>query len=189
MPEMRYYTRDWLTGRLTDGEVDALELAAAAQRSKLERSLPESVRPLVTGDGFGGFHDGVLLAATVGADATLVFCTGDLQRGYFMVTLAFRDAVVAVRGRSLRRMVRRPFTELLYDELDVRGDHYEWRAVFSDHTVVSVAFADVGITFEPRADRYWGRRGPTLLSGLVHAVRRPFLRLYWQLRERWSAAR
>lgn len=187
-PQMRFYTKQWLSGRLSDAEFDAVEVAAATHMARIQRSAPPPVYRLVSGEGFGGFHDGVLISATAGEPTTLAMCTGDLQHGYVTTTLEFRGADVAVRGRSLRRIVRGPFTEILYDELDVIDDHYEWRAVFSDNTVLAVAFSDVDIKVEPRADRYWGRRGATLRSRVLRRARRPFVRAYWSMRERLGGA-
>lgn len=182
---MRLYTKAWVTGQLTDAQWEAVAAAGAMHSFELGQTLPASVLALSTGDGFGGFHDAVLISAVEGPTTTLEFCTGDLQRGYFTVTLVFSEAEVATRGRPLRRVVRGLFTELLYDELDIVGERFEWRAIYSDYNVVRVRFAEVNVSYVPRPERYWGRRGPSRWEALLRGLRRPFVRTYWAVREWW----
>lgn len=186
---MQYFTKQWMTGGLSDEEWEARSVAYRDRWREIEPLFTPGVHALVYGSPFGGFHDAVLIDARHGSDVRLTFCTGDLQNSYWTVELAFNHASVRTKRRSLARIVRGPFTELLYEEIDVDAGGYEWRTTYSDYTVVCIRFSDVRVTYEPRADRYWGRRPRSRMYWALRTARRPFIRGFWAVAERLERAR
>jgi hypothetical protein len=137
---------------MTEEEADAV---APAYRQHLEAiDLPQSVRDLASLNP----HDAHILdVEQVPADDTLrlrLRC-GDLQAGYFDVSVEFRG--VTIRPANLQALLeaRRPAEfEILYDEVDrVGGGAFEYRLLIHPVGEVTFQFRDAAVVRRKVADR------------------------------------
>jgi hypothetical protein len=152
---MRFYTRDWVTGGLTDEQWRERDIAYTREIENLRPNLPASVALLESGAPFGGIHDARVLAFAENPAVSLELFTGDLQRGYWEASLVFADASVRVDGGTMSDLVvdprEDPLTCLLYDELDRSGNEFAWRVLAWPTIEFEILFSDVAVTWSPRS--------------------------------------
>jgi hypothetical protein len=143
---MRFFTKEWLSGELTDAAFDAVPTAYHLHLAMLQ--LPLDVSTLTTVD----IHDAVLLAIQhepQSAQLTLLFRCGDLQRGYFNLNIKYSGVVLDEETLSVVYKAMQTQDEFLYDEVDRLDDHFEHRFILSSHNEVRVSFATVTVDSYP----------------------------------------
>lgn len=149
---MKFFTRDWCQGNLTDDEVQAVIFDY--QRHLDTCDLPESVRALAHLNP----HDAYVLnfehKPREGTLRLRLRC-GDLQRGYFDAVLDFAEAILAPKDAETLVLARYPAAyEILYDEVDrVGSDAFEYRLLLDPTGEVAIRFSRVAIDRRPVADR------------------------------------
>ncbi len=148
-PVMRWFTRHWHEGELTDDEVEQAIRDYAGHLTELVPRLPPDVRALTRLN----LHDGQVQEWTttdVGFAWRLLI--GDLQRGYQYAEISYSDAeLVGTDGKGLRdlNLTGSPF-ELVSDEVDVALDgRYEHRFYFWPGHEFGVRFGSVSVHFAP----------------------------------------
>ncbi len=149
---MKFFTREWLCGDMTDEQ--AGEIAAAYWRHIDKLDLPEPVRELAHLNP----HDAYILDVeheAAGRVLRLRLRCGDLPMGYFDALLSFSG--VTIPSAHLARLVeaRRPAEfEILYDEVD-RADagRFEYRLLLHPVGEVAILFEDAAIAKRPVAGR------------------------------------
>ena len=146
---MRFFTREWATGELTDEEYDAAFPAYASALAALD--LPSDAARLAETD----LHDGILeRLSSDDSRLSLSFITGDLQQGYFSTLIVYSGCVPSTQAlEKLRAFVGQPRIELLYSEVDRDGESFMHRMLFSTYDDVEVRFTSVDTTQSGRADR------------------------------------
>src|SRR5258706_1630316 len=131
---MRFFTREWLRGELTDEAFDAVPEAYRLHVASLR--LPQHVTVLAQAD----LHDAYVLVVTEElhlARVRLRLRCGDLQRGYADVNIDYSGAAIDAASLSrLRRAAEVPRDEVLYDEVDRIGQSYEHRLILASHAEV-----------------------------------------------------
>ena len=151
---MKFFTRAWVNGEMTDEQ--AADIPEAYWRYLATLLLPTSIIALSKVNP----HDAYLVALEHEPEhsrLTLRLRCGDLQRGYSDVTLAFSQvAVERATLDMLRRAVRPAQVEVLYDEVDRSGDGFEYRLLLYPDDEVSIQFKDVNLVERPVADRMAG---------------------------------
>lgn len=148
---MRFFTKEWLSGELTD---EAFEAAPEAYRKHLKGlQLPADVSALVT----ISIHDGLLLGVQhdpQSAKLALRLRCGDLQRGYHDLSITYSAATLDSSSLALlHEAMRTPKDEFLYDEVDRAGDCFEHRAILASHREVCITFATVTVESLPVESR------------------------------------
>ena len=117
---MQFFTREWLSGELTDAAFEAVPNAYRLYLARLR--LPPEVLALSEAD----IHDGLLLDVKHSpqiTQLTLVLRCGDLQRGYFDLQIEYSGAVLDGGSLStLQRATQNPNDEFLYHEVDRAGE-------------------------------------------------------------------
>ena len=102
-------------------------------------------------------HDAFMLSVEYQPEQsrlTLQIRCGDLQRGYFDVTLAFSQVVVdPMTLDTLRRAARPARVEVLYDEVDRLDDGFEYRLLLDPDGEVSIRFKQIELTERRAASR------------------------------------
>jgi hypothetical protein len=125
---MRYFTRQWQNGELSD---DAFESAVTAYQSHLmgiKDDLPAMLRDLVSAV---PLHDGIVSMITLAKGTLLVVLrAGDLQVGYFDVTLIYRDLKDFIVLPSAATVFEATHPEIIADEVDLAGSSPEFEHRF-----------------------------------------------------------
>src|SRR5437879_747566 len=122
---MKFFTRAWITGEMTDEQAAAVPEAYWRHAASLR--LPPTIAALAKLNPHDAFVLGVDHQPEFSCITLRLRC-GDLQRGYSDVSLAFSDVTVdSVTLDTLRRAVRPASVEVLYDEVDRLGDCFEYR--------------------------------------------------------------
>jgi hypothetical protein len=157
---MRFLTRQWHRGGLSDAESDAVVEAYRRHLEALLPVMPATVRELAQ---WVSLHDGRFRGAQVHRSAgtlTLELRCGDLQRGYFDVDLTcggvnFASSTLA----DLAAAVRNTKSECLADEIDTADDG-SWlhRILIDPDREVTIAFGTLNLHVSPRPDRGFKRR-------------------------------
>jgi hypothetical protein len=141
---MRFFTKEWLSGQLTDEAFEAVPTEYRLHLAALR--LPHAVLALAEVN----IHDGLMLDVEYEpqpAKLMLRLRCGDLQRGYCDLTVNYSAAALDPVSLSiLRDAMRDPKDELLYDEVDRVGDRFEHRLILSSHKEVCVRFAAVAVS-------------------------------------------
>jgi Protein of unknown function (DUF4085) len=141
---MKFFTRAWATGELTDEEYARVPDAYWNYLAALH--LPPAVAALSKIN----LHDAHILAVDHQSEhslLTLRFRCGDLQRGYSDVTLAFSYVTVDLAtADTLRRAVRPARVEVLYDEIDRSDQSFNYRLLLYPDGEVSFQFQQVDVT-------------------------------------------
>ena len=149
---MKFFTRDWADGDMTDAEADAVAPAYWHHLDALD--LPTPVRALADLN----THDANVLDVGYHAAANtlrLRLRCGDQQTGYFDATLTFTGATIRPADAATLERARRPANvEVLYDEVDrADGRTFEYRLLLYPAGEVSIRFTDVAIVRKPAVDR------------------------------------
>lgn len=151
---MRYFTRGWTRGELTDEEAKATLQAYRARLARIEPRLPPAFVRL---DRDVSLHDGIIEqivwnSASRRLEMSLV--CGDQQSGYFLAQLTYLGAVLGgPRVDSLKRAAE-GCQELVHDELDVDdGGLLSHRLLFEPSEEVTIDFEDFEMRISPRGDR------------------------------------
>jgi hypothetical protein len=141
---MKFFTRPWINGELTDDQ--AAEVPEAYQRYLATLKLPPSIEALSKINP----HDAHLLGVEHQPDRShlmLRLRCGDLQRGYSDVTLDFTQVTVDdATLDTLRRAVRPASVEVLYDEVDRLSQCFEYRLILYPTSEATFVFQQVEIT-------------------------------------------
>ncbi len=140
---MKFFTREWLGGELTDAAFEAVPDAYRRHLTSLQ--LPPDVLALSEAD----IHDGSLLDVEhtpESARLKLRLRCGDLKRGYSDLRIEYSGAVVADESlAALRHAVQVPKVEFLFDEVDRAGDRFVHRVMLSSRREVCVTFSAVAV--------------------------------------------
>ena len=157
---MRFLTRAWHAGDLSDEESDAVGAAYRAHRAAVLPSLPPAVRRFAeTVD----IHDGLLQRVVLDRPERtlrLDLRCGDLQRGYFDLSLTYRGVRLDSLDAALLTVIaREPTPEALHVEEDAFADGayvHRW-LWWPFRRELDVVFGDLEFRCEPRADRRFER--------------------------------
>ncbi len=148
---MRFFTKEWLSGELTDAAFNAAPTEYRLHIAALR--LPQDVLALAEVDN----HDGLMLDVQYepkSAQLKLRLRCGDRQRGYCDLNIKYSAATLDAASLSvLRDAIRIPKEELLYDELDRVDDVFEHRLILTSHKEVCVRFAAVVVGSYPVCGR------------------------------------
>ena len=141
---MRFFTREWLSGELTDAAFDAVPAAYRLYLATLR--LPPDVLALSEVD----LHDGLMLDIKYAPESEqlhLYLRCGDLQQGYFDLYINYSGACLDDPSLSiLRHAMQAPKAEFLYDEVDRAGDHFEHQFILSSRDEACVSFTTVTVS-------------------------------------------
>jgi hypothetical protein len=145
-PTMRFFTRQWLFGELSDEEYDAVPNDYCRHVGSLQ--LPPDVMVLSQAN----LHDARILDVCEEPDAsrlTLRLRCGDLQRGYSNIGIVYATVRIdTVTHAQLHRARELPPDEMLYDEVDRAGERFEHRLIFASKAEVSISFGSVAVSVQ-----------------------------------------
>ncbi len=148
---MRFFTKQWHGGELSDAAFDAVPAAYRHHLSSL--ALPPEVLAICDLDN----HDGLILDAEHEpqlTELTLRLRCGDLQRGYFDLHIKYLGAILDSASLSvLRQAMQLPKDEILYDEVDRAGTRFVHRYLLSSHEEIMVTFLTVTVSSTPVSSR------------------------------------
>ncbi|MEO8800090.1 MAG: hypothetical protein ABI551_19500 [Polyangiaceae bacterium] len=156
---MRYFSRGWANGELTDAESDAASDAYDARLDEIASHLPASVLRLVREV---GLHDALferLIWSPGKKHLRVGFVVGTSVVGYTTVMIGYDGAMLGRRRvDALRRAVSDREAVVLYQEVDI-DDHrvsgkrlFTHRLLFDPSEEVSIDCEEMSVTFGPRAD-------------------------------------
>lgn len=151
---MRYFTREWADGLLSDEETDRASDAYRARLAEVRPLLPPGAGELADAE----LHDAVIdLVAWAPHARRLVvsWVAGDLQLGYVEVGSVYTGVTLGPEAvEALCDLARDRAAELMYDEVDLADDgSLRHRLLFWPRHEVVVEFTDVQVTVDPRPDR------------------------------------
>jgi hypothetical protein len=148
---MRFFSKEWLSGELSDEVFEATPSAYRLHLAALR--LPPDLVALSEVN----VHDGWVLDVRdwpESAELTLRFRCGDLQRGYWDLSITYSGARVDDTSLSvLRDALRVPKDEILYGEVDRVGHEYQHRFILSSLREAAVTFTAVTMASFPVSDR------------------------------------
>jgi len=148
---MKFFTRAWHTGGMTDAEFEAAPGAYEAHLAALD--LPPSVLALARAD----LHDGRIVAVDVDpavARLALTIRSGDRQVGYADVVLGFVRASIDDSSHGVLERARGAAgVALLSHEVDRAGVGFECRLLFYPSGEATIRFGDVVVTRTPVVGR------------------------------------
>ena len=154
---MKYFSPAWDQGDLTDEQEAAIRDAYWAKVAVLEQQWPPEIRELA----HTNLHDGLIRRISLDEAAQRLeiwLRCGDLQVGYFDVTLVYRGLDTERLDRGLLRAIATdPETEVRYDEVDIDSHGRFVHSVrFWPENEIDLVFRELEISREPRADRELG---------------------------------
>ncbi len=153
--EMRWFTREWVDGDVTDEEQERRISAYEAHVAHVRPSLAHGAEQLLDAV---NLHDALLRfwRYEPGVELLLEVVTGDLQVGYEDVQLRYGSAEIdSDTAQVLESLRGRKGVEMLYDEVDVTPDgRYEHRIIAWPTGEAAIRFSDLGVQRRPRDDRW-----------------------------------
>jgi hypothetical protein len=174
---MKFFTRQWCDGELSDEDADAMPTAYRAHLIALRSRMPATLRAFAQGI---NIHDGRVRGIALDrtrARLTISMRCGDNQVGYFDLDITYSGVSLREADRlALRKLGRKTDIEALHDEVDVSSPGaWVHRMLFSDYQEVSVAFEHFGMRLEPMAGREFDRRRDVYveISGRSRTAKKP----------------
>ena len=148
---MKYFTRQWHSGELSDRAVEAAVTAYRAHIRSIASRLSPSLRFL---EREISLHDGLIEKARVSSRSlTLWLRIGDRQRGYSSICLAYAGVRRTDCLHPSLRQLAISEDEVVSDEIDVSSQGFTHRLFFSNDVEVTVAFETLVVRLSPRKTR------------------------------------
>jgi hypothetical protein len=145
---VRWFDRDGFCGSFDDEQVEAAKAAYWQHIEQLRPQLSEPVERLALDV---NLHDARITEwETDEGELRAGFGWGDLQVGYWLSTLTYRDAEVRVDPPE---SLRGPETEVLYDEVDTAEEGFEHRLLLWPQGEISIRFHSLSIETKPLKQR------------------------------------
>lgn len=164
---MRWFTRSWASGRVTDDAAERAVADAGRALDALIRRAPARLRPLFSQvDPRLRLDDARIETVEAPEPSSVVIglVQGELATGYGLLTLTFLEAVLT--GLSLdavRELAGRSRTEVWYFEFDLHGERsqatFEVRFLLHPEGEFGIRFRDAHWIWKPRKRRRVYRRG------------------------------
>ncbi len=159
---MRYFTRGWACGDLTDAE---WKHALAAYRARIAEIAPQLPRGMLRLTRDVSLHDGFIEQIVWNPTKSrlrLSLVCGNVGSGYYLVQLTYDGAMLgSARIESLKRAASSRDPEVLYDEVDVAEEgHLCHRILFNPSEEVTLEFERFRMTVSARPDRRVEWRSP-----------------------------
>jgi hypothetical protein len=197
---MKWFTREWHSGGLSDDEVDALQAGYWSHVDAVRSRLPGALQ-LFAGQpdeiGRADLHDGRVewWALDRSRSFTLQVICGWVQIGYRRLVIQYRGRVelFGASESDVAGWLDDAETELLYDEVDIAADNrFEHRFLLWPRGEFGVRFEDAVVVSAPSSwgtyDLAWRRK--RLES---HATFERMLRTWdfahWHARSLWAHLR
>jgi hypothetical protein len=144
---MRFFTRAWCTGELSDDECEQVVSAYWRHVAEIAPRLPADARLLAEQL---SLHDGLFRRLIVNQTAQtcrMELRCGDLQVGYFDLDIEYRDAsFMALDVDNAATIVDGEHSEILYDEVDIIGNgRFVHRLLCWPQGELWIAFADLAV--------------------------------------------
>lgn len=158
---VRWFTREWQSGELSDEEAEARDFAYAAYIRAHAAYLPHRIRAFaLPTDAHMSVHDALVDQAEIDAlkgRIELVLLNGDLQAGYGKLRLTFLDAELAApRQERLRELLANVATEFLRQELELGEESdatpYTVRFLLWPEGEIEIRCRDLHIDWHPIED-------------------------------------
>ncbi len=151
---MKYFTREWATGELSDEEAERIVSDYWAYIDTLLPSLPPAVAALARDI---NLHDGLIHRVLVQPEQKqleLGLRCGDLQVGYFDLDLTYSEVRLDLLDIPfLQRCAQSRQAEVLYDEVDWEDGNYVHRILFWPEGEIAIVFRELQVVRTPRANR------------------------------------
>jgi hypothetical protein len=152
---MKFFTRAWVNGEVTDDDSDRTVAAYREHVAAISSRLSATVRALAQEISLHDAFVHSIIYDARGRQLEIRLLTGDLQVGYFDSVLTYGSAILDQADvAALRAAAEDPETELLYDEIDLTSDgEYLHRILFHPARECEIMFRDLALSMTPRADR------------------------------------
>lgn len=156
---MRFLTRAWHAGELSDEDCDRVEDEYRAHQRLVRPKLPPRLRAYAESI---SIHDGRLRSVRLDRstrDLRVALRAGDTPRGYFDLDLVYTGVSLdALDVTALALIARDPKAEALYDELDVTNEGLlQHRLLFWPYREVAITFLGFEFSQTPAPDRSFTR--------------------------------
>jgi hypothetical protein len=151
--DLRFFTRNWVQGDMTDEEADAVMRQYGRRIEDLK--LPPSARELADLNP----HDGYIREVKhepASHELGLALRCGDAQRGYCDTCLRFSGVEISQEHLAILLAARRPAAfEILCGEIDrVSAGLLEYRLLLHPTGEVAIRFSGIAVTRCPAAGRH-----------------------------------
>ena len=149
---MKWFTREWASGGLTDEEWESRRQDYASHLDAIGPQLRNGAEELIASV---NLHDAQILSAnTGGATFHLRVIAGDLQRGYERLSLTYDDVVS--EGLVVDSETHADVSEIVHDEVDLSPDsRFEHRLLLWPEGELCIRFRTLQVQRQPAspADR------------------------------------
>ena len=152
---MRYFTRGWANGELTDDEGDCVRKAYATRLEEIASKLPSSMARLRQGV---SLHDALIESVRwrpSAAELHVTLVAGTSEVGYETIDLTYRGAMLGRRRiESLRNAACNREACVLYHEIDIADDDrtLAHRLLFWPNEEVTIEFLELEYASASRSD-------------------------------------
>jgi hypothetical protein len=160
---MRFFTRPWHTGGLTDAEFDACIPAYQAHLNQIAPHLTPHLHAFIYTI---NLHDGQMHHVRIDHDHRSIAVTircGDLQQGYQDVVITYTDVALDQVDRTILALAASdPKMEILADEIDlISTGAFRHSFLFAPLHEITIIFGDFSYQVYPKSDRRLPRSAPT----------------------------
>ncbi len=138
---MKFLTREWVTGVLTDNEAEDRYAMYQDYVASIKLRLPEGLRSFVEDFGLiDGLIENIIVDHSMSEIVLLLRC-GDRREGYFDAELHYLGVDFGTTDlTSLRAAAENPETEVLYDEVDIDGSVFTHSYLFWPQHETTIRF-------------------------------------------------
>lgn len=162
---MRYFTRQWLDGELSDADYENSIASYERRLQFVSPLLPSVLREFVS---TMSLHDALVRRAVFRrADGSLLLLlrAGDLQKGYVDLTLRYLRVSRLDGVPSPASVLAADGAEIVQDEVDVSdtGDEFEHRLLFAPEGELGITFGGFEFDVAPAHDRSLNRGEPAVV--------------------------
>jgi hypothetical protein len=151
---MRFFTRGWHAGELSDAESDAVVKAYEQRLTSVLPRLPLAAHVLARGISIHDARIRRVVRDGQKSELLIEFRCGDRQVGYYDLDLRLHDArLTEPEATQLSEAAEDPQTQVLDAEIDVEDETPIYRILFWPYRECSIRFQDAEIRLSPQLGR------------------------------------
>lgn len=157
---MKFFTRAFLSGELSDEQVDVVFESYRQHIEGIAHLLPVPVLALAKGI---SLHDALIRQVTVHKDKRLLSLflrCGDSPRGYYDVDIIYSGIdLTKLHLVELAEIAHNSRSELQYSEVDLADDNsFEHRMIFFPKGEIAIRFATLNLNIQSQPDRLFQKK-------------------------------
>jgi hypothetical protein len=144
---MKYYTKDWCFGKLSDEEIEKMDQKYNFYINKIYSKLPFTIKLLAKEI---NLHDGIVKKIKLSPRINVLFLEGifgDLQTGYFSMEIKYID-IKEIDSTTFAGLKDKKIEILSHEFEAVSDKRYVHRMIFSPGDELEIVFSDISINIQ-----------------------------------------